>query len=309
MEGKVIEYINEHGDKKILRIMNKLGEGGYGVVHKALLDAFGEVAVKLQTKISRSGVISSLLELKKAPELEKHSLALRKIIVTPSLKETYPILDIPEVSVTRSYVGDNQIIFIYDLAVGMELYKVIETQVESEVPFTFETIKRYASQLLKGVIEMRKAGVVHRDIKPENVMLHNGKLKYIDYGMICEPVGENKCQKRKGTLFFMSPKVYDAQHRDLTEKEWYDGDLYAVGITIMNLCGEIPFENGEDPREVFEENDYAESYKIIQEMIKEILFENNHTAFIDVVTGLTSIDPITPEEALEMLKEVEDNRE
>jgi hypothetical protein len=44
-------------------------------------------------------------------------------------------------------------------------------------------------------------------------------------------------------------------------------------------------------------------------MIKEILFENNHTAFIDVVTGLTSIDPITPEEALEMLKEVEDNRE
>ena len=157
MEGTVIEYTNENGDTKIIRNIAKLGEGSYGIVYRALLDGFGEIAVKYQTRFDISDIKSALLEYRKAPLLEKHSIVVRKIVVANASKIRYPILNDPAVSITTSDLRGYKILFIYDLAVGVELFDVINLQVQSMIPFTLATIKQYASQLLEGIIEIRNA--------------------------------------------------------------------------------------------------------------------------------------------------------
>ena len=131
MEGKVIEYVNETGETKIIRNISKLGEGSYGIVYKALLDGFGEVAVKYQSKIGRDDIKSALLEIKKSPLLEKHSIVARRIVVPAEMVVQYPLLNNPAVSITKSNMLGYKIIFIYDLAVGMELFEIIELQQSS----------------------------------------------------------------------------------------------------------------------------------------------------------------------------------
>ena len=37
--------------------------------------------------------------------------------------------------------------------------------------------------LFHGLVEMKKNKIVHNDIKPQNIVLHNGKFKYIDFGL------------------------------------------------------------------------------------------------------------------------------
>ena len=37
-------------------------------------------------------------------------------------------------------------------------------------------------QILLGVYELTKHGIIHRDIKPANVMIHDGIMKLTDFG-------------------------------------------------------------------------------------------------------------------------------
>jgi serine/threonine protein kinase len=309
MEGKVVTYVNEHGETKILRNISKIGEGSFGIVYKALLDGFGEVAVKYMRKIDEGDIKAAILQYKKGPELEKHSLVLRKIVTSPATRDAFPeLLNVEYVSVTHSDIKKNKILFIYDLAVGMDLFDVIETKLRSGVPFTLRVLKQYISQLLEGIIEIRNAGVIHRDIKVENIMLHSGKLKYIDYGMICEPVGENKCQGMMGTPSFISPKIIKAfqERREPSEKDWYDGDLYALGITFVNLiCQVTPFhDKPKSAEDVFAANTIEGSYNEVKAEIEDILMTQNQMNFFPLINGLTQENPITPEAALAMIPSI-----
>ena len=300
MDGKVVEYINENGETKILRNISKIGEGSYGIVYKALLDGFGEVAVKYQFRLETQDIKSALLEYRKSHLLEKHSITVRKIIVKPSTKVSYPLLNIPEVSITTSNILHYKIIFIYDLVVGMELFEIINLQRKSGIPFTIPTLKHYISQMLEGLIEIRDAGVVHRDIKPENIMLHNGNIKFIDFGMICEIP---KCRGMVGTPLFISPKVVNCEYSGNipSETDWYNSDLYAIGITILNLLGDIPFENDSvNNVEIFGTQSLMESYDLVRSQITVILTREGYLNFAPLIFGLTAKNPIVLEEALRL---------
>ena len=306
MDGKVVTYVNEHGETKILRNISELGNGSFGVVYKALLDGFGEVAVKYMKRISETDIKSALLEYKKAHLLEKHSLVLRKIITTEDTRDDFPdLLNQPFISITDSPIRKYKILFIYDLGVGMDLFDVIGMSFTSGIPITLEVLKQYMTQLLEGIIEIRNAGIIHRDIKPENIMLHNGNLKYIDYGMICEPQGDNKCKGVLGTSLFISPKIIkaDEEHREPSEKDWYDGDLYALGITFINLIAQrTPFDDA--PRQVdykFRKSPVNIAYRQVKLEVEDILDAKNLMDFFPLIHGLTSENPITPEEALTMV--------
>ncbi|KAF5362019.1 hypothetical protein D9756_002636 [Leucocoprinus leucothites] len=114
----------------------------------------------------------------------------------------------------------------------------------------------YTAQLLLGIHDLHTRGVVHRDIKFENVMLHNGCIKIIDFGLavtfdheIVPPtfdvfhllkstkgdnfpplhadsrnphIVEGKC----GTPGYCPPEVYGV------ERSSFGMDYYAMGIML-----------------------------------------------------------------------------
>jgi serine/threonine protein kinase len=303
MDDKVIEYINEQGDLKIVRNISKLGEGSYGVVYKALLDGFGEVAVKYQSFITEDQVISALLEYEKAPMLQKHSIVVRKIIVSPELKEQFPALNIPSVAVANMPL-DYKIIFLYDLVVGMDLFDIIKLQRRS-VPFTVETLKHYSIQLLEGIIEIRDADLVHRDIKPENIMLHNGIIKYIDFGMVCDIFAPKKCSGLKGTASFVSPILArSVDFSNLDPVDLFDSDSYAVGMTIMNMIGKLPTADLLDPIDYFRAHSLPQIYDYLKSSIRGILLMHDRFDFFPAIWGLVKIASMSYEDAIKLIESI-----
>lgn len=45
-------------------------------------------------------------------------------------------------------------------------------------------------QILRGMSTMHHFKIVHRDLKPANIMLKNGRVKIVDFGLACK-YGQN----------------------------------------------------------------------------------------------------------------------
>jgi serine/threonine-protein kinase ULK/ATG1 len=42
---------------------------------------------------------------------------------------------------------------------------------------------RLFGQLIKGMNSMKAMNIIHRDLKPANIMLKNGNIKIVDFGL------------------------------------------------------------------------------------------------------------------------------
>lgn len=61
-------------------------------------------------------------------------------------------------------------------------------------------------QLVRGMNVMKKLNVIHRDIKPANIMFHDGKAKYVDFGLATKFNDSGKMMETfAGSPFNMAP--------------------------------------------------------------------------------------------------------
>ncbi|MFZ5440374.1 MAG: serine/threonine protein kinase [Myxococcota bacterium] len=111
-----------------------------------------------------------------------------------------------------------------------------------------------ADQILNGLAEAHKKGVVHRDLKPSNVYLlreHNGELlvKVLDFGLARqEPValldGAIQLARRAdGASLLAGTPEYIAPEQAQGKKVGGQADLYSLGVMLFEmLSGQLPFE-------------------------------------------------------------------
>ena len=114
---------------------------------------------------------------------------------------------------------------------------------------------QYVKQAATGIQHAHEQGIIHRDIKPHNLMLSNGIIKILDFGLAS--FSERKALKADdgdlpsntsltnvgsvmGTPDFMSPEqVSDPQRTDVRS------DIYSLGATLYYLlAGQPPFATG-----------------------------------------------------------------
>jgi serine/threonine protein kinase len=170
------------------RLLEFLGEGGMGVVRRALGHDDREVAIKL---------------LK--PELTgnadfRHRLA-REVDTMRRVRSPYvaEVLD-ADVSAQRPYVVTR---FIQGLP--------LDDAVRAGGPLHGEPLRRVAAGLAEALVAIHGAGVVHRDLKPNNVMLVDGSPVVIDFG-IAHAVDATRLTRLGqvvGTPGYMGPEIIE----------------------------------------------------------------------------------------------------
>jgi hypothetical protein len=97
-----------------------------------------------------------------------------------------------------------------------------------------------AKQVVEGLIEAHRLGVIHRDLKPQNIMIdQDGNAKIMDFG-IARFVDTERLTGSGvmiGTPEYMSPEQVDLREVDGR------ADIYSLGVVIYEMVsGRVPFE-------------------------------------------------------------------
>ncbi len=81
-------------------------------------------------------------------------------------------------------------------------------------------------QMLRALTYLHRRGIVHRDLKPGNVMVVDGTVKVLDFGL---SIGIGQHSAAAGTLAYMAPEILEGGTASAA------ADLYSVGVIAFEL--------------------------------------------------------------------------
>ena len=200
------------------RIVEKIGEGGMGVVYKAL-DTRLERDVAL--KFIHPSRISSARDRGRFVREAQSAAAL----------DHQNICAIHEI---EEYRGRTFIVMAY--CEGVSLSDFTHSH-----HFSIEETLGVMRQILEGLRSAHERGIIHRDIKPSNIVIEPEKLRIriTDFGLAREinAAPSATMAGRSGTLEYVSPEQVTDGTSDTRS------DIWATGITLYELvAGRRPFE-------------------------------------------------------------------
>jgi len=216
------------------KILDKLGEGGMGVVYKARdLDLDRIVALKFLPDHSAVG----------GPERERFMQEARSAAALnhPNICTIYGI----------EKDGDRQFIAMEFVEGGT---------LRQQLPFAkLEDAVGIAIQVGEGLLEAHAKGIVHRDIKADNIMVTpKGQVKVMDFGL-AKLKGSFKLTRTSGTvgtLGYMAPEQIQGGEVDL------HADIFSFGVLLFEmLTGQLPFRG---------EHEAAMIYSIVNEEPRDV---------------------------------------
>ncbi len=203
------------------KILEKIGEGGMGVVYKA-------EDMKLKRTVALKFLPPELMRDKEAKERFIQEAQAAAALDHPHICTVYEINE-----------SEDQTFISMAFIKGQSLKEKIESG-----PLEIGETLNIAVQVAEGLLEAHEKGIVHRDIKPGNVMLtKKGQAKITDFGLAKLEWGVDltKTATIMGTVAYMSPE----QARG--EKVDFRTDIWALGCVLYEmLSGERPFKSTHD---------------------------------------------------------------
>ncbi|HYW69205.1 MAG TPA: serine/threonine-protein kinase, partial [bacterium] len=230
------------------RILEKLGEGGMGVVYKAE-----------DTRLKRT------VALKLLP---------RGLTLDPHAKERFAreaqaasALDHPNICTIHEIdeTKDGQMFMCVACYSGETVQEKI-----ARGPLAVTEAVDIAAQVVEGLREAHAKGIVHRDIKPANIIVTpEGRVKIMDFGLakLAGQAALTAVGTTVGTAAYMSPEQARGESVDART------DIWSVGVVLYEmLTGRRPF-GGERPHTVIHSiiNDVPEPVSTLRRDVPEEL--------------------------------------
>lgn len=205
-----------------LRLLQRLGRGGFGEVWEARDANKNRIAVKFMPCRNAS---SSVKEMKIIQSIQKlHHRNLLKI---------EHVMSIPDYIVVVMEVADGS---LHDV---LDVYQA-EYQTALGGQLTVSYLRGVAAALdflnaRRHTFEGKNVGFQHCDVKPSNLLLVVETVKLADFGLCTPTVPLQSNYGRAGTLDFAAPEVHRG---NLTETS----DQYSLAVTYYFLrTGTLPF--------------------------------------------------------------------
>jgi predicted ATPase len=201
-----------------------LGSGGMGVVYQATDRLSGEeVALKQVTVSPQQLMFASRAGAKNL------KLALAQEF------RTLTSLRHPNIVPVRDYGFDAQRQPFFT----MDLLEDAQTIVDAGTTKPLDRKIDFLIQLLQALAYLHRHGVLHRDLKPGNIVVVDGEVNLLDFGLslVTEGSVAEVTQSTTGTFAYMAPELFQGYPPSRRS------DLYAVGmVAYVMFSGSYPFE-------------------------------------------------------------------
>jgi tetratricopeptide (TPR) repeat protein len=210
---------------KRYELLDMLGQGGMGTVYRAYDRLTGQtVALKRVVALAEE-----MAEHSTAGDLDYRLALAQEFKTLASLRHPY-IIEVLD----YGFDDEQQPYFT------MELLDSPDNLVLAGFDQPLEKQIEYLAQMLLALAYLHRRGVLHRDLKPENVLVVNGKIKVLDFGLAVtrdrSHVDEDS-NVTVGTLAYIAPE--SIRGNPATERS----DLYSVGMIAYELfAGVHPYE-------------------------------------------------------------------
>ena len=192
------------------KILEKLGEGGMGVVYKAQ-----------DTKLRRTVALKFLPpELTRDPEAKERFVHEAQAASALDHHNICTVYEIGESAEGQSFIA----MAYYE---GESLKERI-----GRGPLKIDEVIDMAIQIAQGLTEAHQHTIVHRDIKPGNVLItKNGVAKIVDFGL-AKLSGQTRITKAGsavGTVAYMSPEQARSEEVD------HRTDIWSLGLVLYEM--------------------------------------------------------------------------
>ena len=220
------------------KILEKLGEGGMGVVYKAE-----------DTKLKRTVALKFLPK-----ELEAHEPERARFLQEAQAASALNHPNICTIHDLREHEGQQFIVM--EFVDGMTLRRKIQ-EARSKIHDArckIQDFLGYAIQIGEALQEAHTHAIFHRDVKPENIMVNvKNQIKVMDF-RLAKLKGSLKLTRTSstvGTLAYMAPEQIQGGEVDARS------DIFSFGIVLYEmLTGHLPFRG---------EHEAAMMYSILNE--------------------------------------------
>ena len=199
------------------KILEKLGEGGMGVVYKAQ-------DTKLKRTVALKFLPQELLCDSESKARFVHEAQAASALNHPNITTIHEIDEFEgECFIAMEYIE------------GKSIKELVE-----EKGLSIEEILRIAIQIAEGLSKAHQKDIVHRDIKSDNIMLTpDGLAKIMDFGLakLKGVTGLTKTGSTLGTLQYMSPEQAYGEEVDSRS------DIFSFGVVLYEIiAGQLPFK-------------------------------------------------------------------
>ncbi|XP_013419371.1 titin homolog isoform X2 [Lingula anatina] len=205
-------------------ILEELGRGAFGVVHRAIERATGKTwaakFIRCPTKAAKNAV--------------KREIDVMNNLHHPRLLQLHEAFDMPDMMV-----------MILEFVSGGELF---ERLVDEDFGLTERDCIHYMRQICEGVQHMHRNDVVHLDLKPENVLCTTSKskdIKIIDFGLAHKVEQDKSINVLFGTAEFTAPEVLNWEPVSVKT------DVWSLGVVAYVLVSGLSPFAGDNDQETF----------------------------------------------------------
>jgi serine/threonine protein kinase len=218
------------------RIIEKLGQGGMGVVYKA------------EDLRRKRAVALKFLSVHLNEDTQAKARFIKEAQATALLQH-------PNIAVIYDFIDNkDKTIIVMEYLEGETLAKKIKLQKAS-----LKQILDWMIGISGGLAAAYEKGITHRDIKPDNIMITTaGVAKIMDFGVA----------KLRGTQTLTEPGTrigtvdYAAPELVMGDKGDHRSDIFSLGVVLYELLtGQRPFQG---------DHDAAVIYAIVNEAPKSV---------------------------------------
>jgi serine/threonine protein kinase len=270
MIGKIISHY---------KILEKLGEGGMGVVYKAQ-------DTKLDRIVALKFLPKSLMCDAEAKTRFEHEAKAASALDHPNIATIYEIDE-----------AEGECFISMGFVEGKSLKELLK-----EKTLSLKEVLDIAIQIVEGLNAAHKKGIVHRDIKSENLMLTNeGLVKIMDFGLakLKGASGVTKSGTIMGTIQYISPEQFKGTEVDRRS------DIFSFGVVLYEMTtGQLPFQGEYEAAIIYaivnETPRLLASYNLdvpeeLQKIINKALAKNKDERFQDANEILSVLKKLKPE--------------